>query len=100
METASNGIDPGQCPLPEFFKTFRGVTVSGIGVGTWMGDLSAATDARYVETLVHAASRGLNVFDTAINSTSSSKPWTSTISTIPRKRSPDWRQKSCAGGWQ
>ena len=67
METASDGIDPGQCPLPEFFKTFRGATVSGIGVGTWMGDLSAATDARYVETLVHAASRGLNVFDTAIN---------------------------------
>ncbi|MCM2309335.1 MAG: aldo/keto reductase [Sulfuritalea sp.] len=57
----------GSLPLPEFFKTFRGATVSGIGVGTWMGDLSAATDARYVETLVHAASRGLNVFDTAIN---------------------------------
>ncbi|WP_051295434.1 aldo/keto reductase [Azonexus hydrophilus] len=38
-----------------------------IGVGTWMGDLSAETDRRYVETLVHAATRGLNVFDTAIN---------------------------------
>lgn len=58
---------PGSEPLPEFFKTFRGATVSGIGIGTWMGDLSAATDARYVETLVHAASRGINAFDTAIN---------------------------------
>lgn len=43
------------------------VEPSRIGVGTWMGDLSAETDRRYVETLVHAAARGLNVFDTAIN---------------------------------
>lgn len=57
----------GNVPLPEFFKTFRGATVSGIGVGTWMGDLSGETDTRYIETLVHAVSRGLNVFDTAIN---------------------------------
>ncbi len=57
----------GNVPLPEFFKTFRGTTVSGIGVGSWMGDTSAATDARYIETFVHAASRGINVFDTAIN---------------------------------
>lgn len=40
---------------------------SRIGVGTWMGDLSEDTDRRYVETLVHAATLGLNVFDTAIN---------------------------------
>lgn len=57
----------GNVPLPEFFKTFRGASVSGIGIGTWMGDTSSATDLRYVETLVHAASRGINVFDTAIN---------------------------------
>ncbi|OIO70079.1 MAG: hypothetical protein AUJ58_04135 [Zetaproteobacteria bacterium CG1_02_55_237] len=57
----------GNVPLPEFYKTFRGATVSGIGVGTWMGDTSSATDVRYIETLVHAASRGINVFDTAIN---------------------------------
>ncbi len=62
MEQAS-----GNVPLPEFFKTFRGATVSGIGVGTWMGDLSKETDTRYIETLMHAASRGINVFDTAIN---------------------------------
>lgn len=57
----------GNIPSPAFFKTFRGATVSGIGVGTWMGDLSTATDSRYIETLIHAASRGINVFDTAIN---------------------------------
>lgn len=57
----------GNVPLPEFFKTFRGATVSGIGIGTWMGDTSSTTDTRYIETLIHAASRGINVFDTAIN---------------------------------
>jgi len=62
MEQASGNI-----PLPEFFKTFCGATVSGIGVGSWMGDTSSATDARYIEAFVHAASRGINVFDTAIN---------------------------------
>lgn len=59
--------DSGSVPLPEFFKVFRGASVSGIGIGTWMGDTSSATDLRYIETLVHAASRGINVFDTAIN---------------------------------
>lgn len=57
----------GNVPAQTFFKTFRGAPVSGIGIGTWMGDLSSATDARYIETLVHAASRGINIFDTAIN---------------------------------
>lgn len=57
----------GNVPLPGFFKAFRGAIVSGIGVGTFMGDLSTATDAQYIDTLVHAASRGINVFDTAIN---------------------------------
>lgn len=57
----------GNVPARAFFKKFRSASVSGIGVGTWMGDLSMATDTRYIETLVHAASRGINVFDTAIN---------------------------------
>lgn len=57
----------GNVPIPAFFKIFRGATVSGIGVGSWMGDISTATDTRYIETFVHAASRGINVFDTAIN---------------------------------
>ena len=61
------GQRSGNVPLPEFFKSFRGASVSGIGIGTWMGDISEATDLRYIETLVHAASRGINVFDTAIN---------------------------------
>lgn len=54
-------------PQETFYRSFRELVTSGIGVGTWMGDLSAEMDRRYVETLVHAAARGLNVFDTAIN---------------------------------
>jgi aryl-alcohol dehydrogenase-like predicted oxidoreductase len=61
------GQTDGVAPLPDFYRDFAGRIVSGIGVGTWMGDLSVQTDQRYVETLVHAAARGLNVFDTAIN---------------------------------
>lgn len=54
-------------PLQAGYKTFRGVTVSGIGIGTWMGALTPEVDNQYVDALVHAASRGINVFDTAIN---------------------------------
>lgn len=59
---------PSACtPAPAFFKKFGGAVVSSIGIGTAMGDLSPATDNQYVEALVHGASRGLNVFDTAVN---------------------------------
>lgn len=58
---------PLRPPREAFYRPFRNLVASGIGVGTWMGDLSVETDRRYVETLVHAAARGLNVFDTAIN---------------------------------
>lgn len=57
----------GVVPLEGFYAPFGDGIVSRIGIGTWMGDTSTATDQRYIETLVHAASRGINVFDTAIN---------------------------------
>ena len=57
----------GCTPLAGFYRSFRDKTLSGIGIGTWMGDLSEATDRRYEDTLVMGAARGLNVFDTAIN---------------------------------
>ena len=57
----------GAVPLESFYAPFGNGVVSRIGIGTWMGDTSAATDQRYIETLIHAASRGINVFDTAIN---------------------------------
>jgi aryl-alcohol dehydrogenase-like predicted oxidoreductase len=54
-------------PSQDFFRKFRRCSISSIGIGTWMGDLSSATDARYIDTIVSAAGRGINVIDTAIN---------------------------------
>jgi aryl-alcohol dehydrogenase-like predicted oxidoreductase/nucleoside-diphosphate-sugar epimerase len=53
-------------PLPRC-SDFDGRTVSKVGVGTWMGGLDGQTSAAYLETLVYAVARGLNVIDTAIN---------------------------------
>jgi aryl-alcohol dehydrogenase-like predicted oxidoreductase/nucleoside-diphosphate-sugar epimerase len=54
-------------PSTGFFRNFGDSRISGIGIGTWMGDLSPSTDERYIDTIVHAAGRGINVIDTAIN---------------------------------
>jgi aryl-alcohol dehydrogenase-like predicted oxidoreductase/nucleoside-diphosphate-sugar epimerase len=54
-------------PRADGFRTLAGGVVSRIGIGTWMGESTDAMDSRYVDTLIHAASRGINVFDTAIN---------------------------------
>lgn len=54
-------------PDRAFFRAFNGAIVSSIGIGTAMGDLSRQVDDQYIEALVHGASRGLNVFDTAVN---------------------------------
>lgn len=54
-------------PNESSYKTLNGLTVSGIGIGTWMGALSSDVDRQYIETMTHAGCRGINVFDTAIN---------------------------------
>jgi aryl-alcohol dehydrogenase-like predicted oxidoreductase/nucleoside-diphosphate-sugar epimerase len=52
---------------PLHFRAFGDTALSSLGLGTWMGDLTAATDAMYVDAIVHAVQGGLNVVDTAIN---------------------------------
>lgn len=54
-------------PEEDHFRIFKGVTVSSVGIGTWMGDCSEATDSMYIDTLTQGAIRGINLFDTAIN---------------------------------
>jgi aryl-alcohol dehydrogenase-like predicted oxidoreductase/nucleoside-diphosphate-sugar epimerase len=49
------------------YRPYGGASISTLGIGTWMGDLSRATDAAYVDAIVHAVLGGLNVIDTAIN---------------------------------
>jgi hypothetical protein len=44
-----------------------GLSLSSIGLGTYLGDENAATDAGYEASVATALSSGINVFDTAIN---------------------------------
>jgi len=48
-------------------RTLDGVTVSSIGLGTYLGEEDDATDAAYGQAIVDAANLGCNVLDTAIN---------------------------------
>jgi aryl-alcohol dehydrogenase-like predicted oxidoreductase len=50
-----------------FFRDLLGPEISTLGAGTYLGNPDDATDAAYIETLVEAASSGINLFDTAIN---------------------------------
>lgn len=44
-----------------------GLTLSSIGIGTYLGEAEAATDRRYTEAVIAAVEGGINVIDTAIN---------------------------------
>lgn len=44
-----------------------GLTLSSIGIGTYLGETDAATDAAYTEATVAAVRGGVNVIDTASN---------------------------------
>src|SRR5437762_2811598 len=44
-----------------------GLSLSSIGLGTYLGDADAETDAMYVRAIRAAAGLGCNVIDTAIN---------------------------------
>jgi aryl-alcohol dehydrogenase-like predicted oxidoreductase len=43
------------------------ITLSSIGIGTYLGNADAATDANYIGALQRALESGINVVDTAIN---------------------------------
>jgi len=52
----------------DFFRiTPRGLTLSSLGVGTYLGEPTDEDDRGYVDTLASALAAGLNVIDTAIN---------------------------------
>ncbi len=52
---------------PGNYRTMAGLTVSSIGMGTYLGEGDAAMDAAYAETLHAALLGGINVLDTAVN---------------------------------
>ena len=50
-----------------FFRTVYGLTVSSLGIGTYLGNPDEATDRAYTDALIAAAEGGINFFDCAIN---------------------------------
>ena len=49
------------------FRLAQKLTLSSIGIGTYLGNPDASTDERYVESIVSAVQHGVNVIDTAAN---------------------------------
>ena len=49
------------------FRERRGILLSSLGVGTYLGNPDAATDHAYTEAVVAAVRSGINVIDAAIN---------------------------------
>ena len=53
---------------PDFFRaTAAGLTVSSIGIGTYLGECDDDEDRRYTKVVAEGARRGINLIDTAIN---------------------------------
>ncbi len=50
-----------------FYRRVRGLAVSSIGLGTYLGGMDEAASRNYREAIKAAARGGINVFDTAIN---------------------------------
>lgn len=50
-----------------FHETPNGLTLSSIGIGTYLGEPDAQTDSGYADAVVAAIGGGINVIDTAIN---------------------------------
>jgi aryl-alcohol dehydrogenase-like predicted oxidoreductase len=49
------------------FRAAQGLTLSSIGIGTYLGQPDERTDAAYTAAVVKAAENGINVVDAAIN---------------------------------
>jgi aryl-alcohol dehydrogenase-like predicted oxidoreductase len=49
------------------FREFQGLKISSIGLGTYLGEHDAGTDAQYRDAIVRAVELGCNLIDTAVN---------------------------------
>jgi aryl-alcohol dehydrogenase-like predicted oxidoreductase len=52
---------------PEHFRDFQGLRISSIGLGTYLGEHDASTDAQYRDAIMRAVELGCNLIDTAVN---------------------------------
>jgi aryl-alcohol dehydrogenase-like predicted oxidoreductase len=53
--------------FPGHFREFQGLWLSSIGIGTYLGEPTAACDALYRDTIAKALESGVNVIDSAVN---------------------------------
>ena len=51
----------------DFYREVHGLSISSLGLGSYLGEPSDADDACYFETATLALEHGINVLDTAIN---------------------------------
>jgi aryl-alcohol dehydrogenase-like predicted oxidoreductase len=51
----------------DHFRLQQNLSLSSIGIGTYLGDANEETDGRYTEAVVRAVELGANVIDTAAN---------------------------------
>jgi aryl-alcohol dehydrogenase-like predicted oxidoreductase len=49
------------------FREFQGLQISSIGLGTYLGEHDAGTDAQYRQAIMRAVELGCNLIDTAVN---------------------------------
>lgn len=52
---------------PNHFRLQQGLTLSSIGIGTYLGNADEATDLNYANAVTRAVGSGVNVIDTAAN---------------------------------
>ena len=52
---------------PSHFRDFQGLTLSTLGIGTYLGAEDEATDRAYASSVTRALQLGINVVDTAVN---------------------------------
>ncbi|MFZ0964376.1 MAG: aldo/keto reductase [Terriglobia bacterium] len=56
-----------EAKLPGHFREFQDLWLSSIGIGTYLGEPTAACDTLYREAVAEALESGINVIDTAVN---------------------------------
>ena len=65
--TAAYRAGLGAAAAPEHFRSWRGLTLSSVGIGTYLGAEDDATDRSYREAVTRALAVGINVVDSAVN---------------------------------
>ena len=63
----ANFARKNQTVAENHFRQFAGLTLSSIGIGTYLGDADNATDTLVKDAIIKSVLSGVNVIDTAIN---------------------------------